>query len=438
MRSPRRISAVGKTSPEVLVSRQIYWWALAVRLLAGLGAYFVDQLTTVPVLEDAAFYEEIGYAVARSWLSGRSVDFETLPQGAQTAWLLVLVIAGFHYLTDGVRAVPVLLVAYSAVTAVVPTYVLRIALELGAPEAVARRAAWLVALSPAFVFWSGSLYKEGLTLLVLSLAAYHTLKLQSRWQAGSVAILALCALTLWGLRYYLAILLGVSMALALLWGRRVGTASGEPMARTMSAPRLIIAGVFLGLMLMLGLTERTERFLLETDKGVLVDLDNRRSWSAQAAESGYLREERIATQEDALRYVPLGVFYFLVVPLPWQTGSVRQNLVIPENALWLLLYPLILVGIMRAIRINPSGTVFLLMMTAGMCMIYALLVANVGTAYRMRTQIWVLWAPFAMWGWEIWRSRPDMERARPRLRRTLVRGTPGAARMLRRVVNRSK
>jgi hypothetical protein len=113
-----------------------------------------------------------------------------------------------------------------------------------------------------------------------------------------------------------------------------------------------------------------------------------------------------------LQYAPLGLFYFLTVPLPWQIGAARQNMIIPENLFWLGLYPLMVVGIRRALNRNRAGTVFLLLMTGGMCIIYTLLVANVGTAYRMRSQVWLLLAPFAAWGWEAWRAR----------RRTVRRG----------------
>ncbi len=145
--------------------------------------------------------------------------------------------------------------------------------------------------------------------------------------------------------------------------------------------------------------------LLESDEGVLVDLDVRRSWSASSAQSGYLQDASIATPDDAMRYFPLGLLYFLTVPLPWQVGAFRQNVIIPENAFWLMLYPLIGVGIIRGLKVNRSGTVFLLLVTAGMCAIYALLAANIGTAYRMRSQVWLLLAPFASWGWVLWRER---------------------------------
>jgi hypothetical protein len=382
---------------------QLYQWALLVRVLVGLLAYGLTIYADLSVVEDARYYEATGYAIAHEWLSGRAVDFGTLGQGAETAWLLVTVIAAFYYVLDGVRALPILLIAYSAVTAVVPVYIYCIARELQASDAAARRAGWLVALSPAFVFWSGSLYKEGLTLLLLSVAAYHTLRLQSRWQARSLIAIVLCVLALWGLRYYLAILLTLAVAVSLVWGRVPNTSrsSGLPVF----VRQMVVVSGFVALIIALGITERTEHVLLENDAGLLVNLDARRAGSANEAQSGYLQAASIATPDEAVQYFPVGLFYFLTVPFPWQVGSPRQNLIIPENTFWLMLYPLIVVGIIRARRLNGPGTLFLLLMTAGMCAIYALLAANVGTAYRMRSQVWLLWAPFAAWGWEVWRQR---------------------------------
>ncbi len=399
---------------------RLYRWAFLVRLLVGLLAYALTLYADLPIVEDARFYEEIGYEVARDWLSGGTVDFDTLPKGAQNASLLVTAIAAFYYLTDGVRALPVLLVAYSVVTALVPVYVYRVARELQAPEAVARRAGWLVALSPAFVFWSGSLYKEGLTLLLFSVAAYHTLRLQSGWRGRSVITLVLCDVALWGVRYYLAIVLALAVALSLLWGRVSGT------RRARSVPAIVrqaaVALAFVAVIVAVGMSVRSEHLLLESYEGVLVELDVRRAGSAREARSGYLQEATIATPEEALQYFPIGLFYFLTVPFPWQVGAFRQNLIIPENAFWLGLYPLMVVGISRALRLNRSGTVFLLLLTSGMCAVYALLAANVGTAYRMRSQVWLLWAPFAAWGWEVWRERRQARRIRSTPRRLGIVG----------------
>lgn len=409
---PRTVAVIEKRT----VAR-LYGWACLVRVLVGFLAYALTLYADLPIVEDARFYEEMGYEVAQDWLSGKDVDFDALPEGVQTARLLVTAIAAFYFVMGGVRALPVLLVAFSAVTAVVPVYVYWFTRELGAPEAVARRAGWLVVLSPAFVFWSGSLYKEGLTLLLLSVAAYHTLRLQSGWKGRSVGILALCVVALWGVRFYLAILLALAVALSLLWGRMppVGQSRGVPVLVRQAA----VLSVFAVVIISVGLTVRTERVLLESNEGVLVNLDVRRAGSAREAQSGYMQEASVATPEEALQYFPLGLLYFLTVPFPWQLGAVRQNLIIPENAFWLGLYPLIVIGIRRSLQASRPGTVFLLLMTGGMCVVYALLTANVGTAYRMRSQVWLLWAPFAAWGWELWR-----ERRRPaRLGRAARRGS---------------
>jgi hypothetical protein len=402
-------------SPERRDLARIYTWAFLVRALAGLVAYVLTFYTEVPFLEDALFYEEKGYGIAREWLLGRSVDLATEAQGVQSAWLFVLAIAAFYYLADGIRLLPVLFVAYSAITALAPVYVYGIARELGAGETVARRAGWLVALSPAFVFWSGSLYKEGLTLLLLSIGSLHILRLQSRWRIQSVFIVGVCVLGLWGVRYYLAVLLIAAGAAGLTW-RRATSANGSNGLPVFIRQAGIAAG-FVALIIGLGLTESTERSLVENDQGLLVELDTRRYWSAREAGSGYLQEERIATPDDAARFFPLGLLYFLTVPFPWQVGALRQNLIIPENLFWLMLYPLIVVGMARARRSNLAGTFFIILFTVGMCAIYALLAANVGTAYRMRSQVWLLWAPFAAWGWEIWRQRwSDAREARRQAR----------------------
>ena len=397
--------------PEARTIWRLYWWALALRAAAGLAAFVLTQYTDVPFFEDALYYEEMGYSVANDWLSGRAVDFTTLSRGAQTASLMVTAIAVFYYITQGIRALPVLLILYSAVTALVPVYIYRVTRELGVPATAASRAGWLVAISPAFVFWSGSLYKEGLVMLALSAGVYHALRLQSRWQGRSLAMLAAALSALLALRFYLAIMMGVVIVLGLLWGRRDRKVQSQQHALM---PPLIrqafIAAAFVGLMISLGFTENAEHRLTESPEGTVVELDLSRlnvdrQWSATSAYSGYLTEADISTPAGAVRYFPVGLVYFLAVPFPWQFGSLRQNLVIPETAFWLLLYPLVGIGIVRGLRVNRPGTLVLVAATSGMCVIYTLVSGNVGLAYRMRSQVWLLLAPLAAWGWEVLRER---------------------------------
>lgn len=399
--------ATPRAADEARITRRLYGWAFVTRAGIGLLAYALNEYVDEPFLEDALFYEEMGYAVASDWLSGRSGGgLALLPPGAEQAWLIVAVIAVFYYLLQGVRAMPVLFVLYSAITAWLPCSLYRLARELGAPPVVARRAGWLVALSPAFVFFSGTLYKEGLILVILSVAAHHTLRLQTRWRLSSLGLVLLSVLALFALRFYLAMLLSLVTILGLVWGRR-GARGGRPgrAAVPVFARQATIVVVFVALGAALGFHERAGARLAETPEGVLVQVDTSRQELATIAHSGYLVDAEIATPDEALRFVPIGLLYFLTVPLPWQLGRIRQNMVIAETAFWILLYPLMIVGIRRSLRVNRGGTVFLGALTGSVCMIYALLSGNVGVAYRMRSQVWLLWAPWAAWGWEVVRQR---------------------------------
>jgi len=186
--------------------------------------------------------------------------------------------------------------------------------------------------------------------------------------------------------------------------------------------QVIVAVMFVGAVSSLSLHERAERQLTETREGILMEVDRTRHWSAISAESGYYPDADLGTLGEAAQFFPIGLFYFLTVPLPWQTGALRQNLIIPETAFWLLvLYPFTVIGLIRGFRVNRPGTMVCILATAGMCVIYALLSGNIGIAYRMRSQVWLLWAPFAAWGWEM---RREQRRERRRFAR---RARPGPA-----------
>jgi hypothetical protein len=388
------------------VTGRIFFWAFLARAVVGIVAYLLTMHTEVPILEDALWYEEVGYSVAQDWLSERWGTLDTLPRGVQMAKPLVATIAVFYYVTGGIRAVPVLLVAYGAITAIIPVYVYWISMELGAPKRAAKGAGWLVALSPAFVLFSGSLHKEGLILLSLCVAVYHALRLQSRWQVRSFIAVVLSLLALFALRYYIAIVLCGAVVLGLASRRKVDRRTGTI---RVTIPVMMRQGVivlaFAGLMGTVGFQESTDKRLTESPEGLLVEVDQYRRAMAIEAHSGYLSEVDVSTPTGAAEFFPVGLVYFLTAPFPWQTGPLRQNLVIPETLFWVLLYPLVVVGAVRSLRVNRPGTVMLMAATSGTCIVLALMSGNIGIAYRMRTQVWLLWAPFIAWGWEVWRER---------------------------------
>jgi hypothetical protein len=286
---------------------------------------------------------------------------------------------------------------YSAITAYAPGLTYQIAKECGAPPAAARFSAWLVALSPAFVFWSGALYKEGLILVALNLSVLHLLRLQSRWDGKALAIVALSLLALGGLRLYLAMLVSAGFCVGLIFGR-----SSSIQARSVPVVlrQAVVLTLFTGIIAAMTQLRDVQRLIPEDLHHGLEVIQSSRNDLA-TANSGYLGGADLSTPEDALRFAPVGMAYFLVVPLPWQTGTIRQNMAIPDTALWLMLYPLVIAGMVRGMRINPQASLVLILTSLAMVAFYGLMVGNIGTAYRMRVQVWLLWSVFAGLGWEL-------------------------------------
>jgi hypothetical protein len=49
------------------------------------------------------------------------------------------------------------------------------------------------------------------------------------------------------------------------------------------------------------------------------------------------------------------------------------------------------------LRRHFSGSLLLISITLAITCLYGLFVSNVGTAYRLRAQVWLLWTVFAGW-----------------------------------------
>jgi len=389
-------------TPEQLNLRRIYRWAFAVRAIIGITAWLLTVFLEIPMMEDALYYEEMGWTVANEWISGHSSSsLDWMIESERSAWVMVMLVAVFYLFFGGLRVVPLLIIAYSAVTAFVPVWIYRIARQVGANEKAARISAWLVVLSPGFAFWSSALYKEGLVHLLIGIVSFHTLRLQERWNLKSVWIVIAGLLLMLGLRFYLSAFLFVVVIAGLLWGRQ-----HEGGYRILPIPMRQVSIVAILLMLLVGFNfmGRTMAFLPENLEEGFSEVQRTRLDLAQYG-SGYLQDLDVSTFDSAVKNIPLAVTYFLGVPFPWQVGTLRQNMVIPETLFWIVLYPFIIIGVTRTWQENKQGVFFLLALSVTLCLFYALMVGNIGTAYRMRMQVWLLLSVFVGIGWEWWRAR---------------------------------
>ncbi|HEY9874071.1 MAG TPA: hypothetical protein V6D12_11575 [Candidatus Obscuribacterales bacterium] len=380
--------------------RLIYRWSFAIRFGVALTAWYIAQFLNLSLVEDAGRYQEFGAIIADDWRSGNSSTLlEEWREGGQ-AWGMLAFIAVFYLLTGGVATIPILLAFYSAITAFAPVLTYRIARKLGASPAGARTGAWIVVFCPGFAIWS-ALYKEGVIFVILNLITYQVLLLQEKFQWRSLLIIGVCLPALFALRFYLAIMIAPVIVLSMLLGRSKQEARGNTSATELVLVRqVLIVAVIVVLLASVGFTDQVQKFL-PTDVGnFFSQMQNVRDDLANSANSGFLRGADVSTPEAALKFLPVALAYFLAVPLPWEMGELRQNIAIPETLFWLVMYRFVLAGMSKGLRHNFPGSTLIIAMTVLISCFYAVFMGNIGTVYRMRTQVWLLWAVFAGWGWE--------------------------------------
>lgn len=392
------------TASEARSVRRLYWAAFALRFGAGMLAWAVTEIYGLEVMQDAGEYSRRAAEVAQDWLSFRQNEWlDQAIEGGRQAWFMVATLASLYCLTGGTEFLPAALLGYGLLTAFTPVLAYRAGRQMGLPVGRALYPARLVAFSPAFAFWSGALYKEGLILVALFLMIEHGLRLQQEFRPRSVAVLAMALVAVFGLRFYLGAILTVALLAGVALGRR-RHGGGDPLSALVK--QLLILVVLVSVFGLLGFGERIGHIVSwDVDENLAQINNSRRDLASH--NSGYLRDADVSTVDAAVRFVPVGMAYFLTVPLPWHIGSWRQNLTILETLFWVVLvYPRVARGVLRGARANPQGTTFLVIASVVMTGFYALFIGNVGTAYRLRIQVWAVVALLA--GWAV--DRPPLAR----------------------------
>jgi hypothetical protein len=136
---------------------------------------------------------------------------------------------------------------------------------------------------------------------------------------------------------------------------------------------------------------------------------------AYGANSAYGGEADVSTVRGALTFIPVGLTYFLLAPFPWSATSVLQQVTLPESILWYALFVCVLRGGWLALRHDPRAYTVLVAVLGVVTFSYALIEANVGTAYRHRAQVLPLFFVLAAVGlrdaWGSWMERRIAARA---------------------------
>jgi len=135
----------------------------------------------------------------------------------------------------------------------------------------------------------------------------------------------------------------------------------------------------------------------------------------------------VSTPAGALGAIPLGFSYLLFAPFPWQFGSLRALITLPEMIVWWCCIPLLVLGLWFTIKHRVRQVAPILIFTVLLTLTYSVLQGNVGTAYRQRAQLLIFYFVFVAVGFVLVKEKKE-ERTRKRRaeREKLSRTAAGA------------
>lgn len=357
--------------------------AFVVRVVAAIVIHlFVTPYLFAP---DEETYDFRGGLVAKYWRGEIPMDPTSSLQGEGKGFYYV--VGALYFLFGQLPLLPKLLNAWIGSLAVLELF--RLTHVISGSETAALRAAKFMAFFPSIVLWSSLMIRDVWVQWLLLRLAREMAELKGRLIPSRIISAAFLIFLLTQFRSYLLYAAVGPFVLSFVVGR-----SKDLIRNLFLGSVLALALVYFG-----GKSGGTESKVQTFD---LVELQRLRSWSSStiAADSGFATDADVSTLSGALSLLPIGLAYFFFAPFPWQLGSIRQSLAIPETLFFYTLVPGIVAGVLFLFRKRLSDSLGVLLVTMTVTFGYAIGQGNVGTLYRHKAQVTGFYYAFAAIGME--------------------------------------
>ncbi len=383
---------------------RVFVSALVLRILIGTLIYVFHLQEFFG--GDAITFDFFGNALLKTWEGDKySQYFVDLFSGggANSGWgMLYIVAVIYKFVGRNMLATQYLNCVLGASTAPL-SYLM--AVEIFPHKKVARISALFAAFFPSLILWTAQGLKDGPIIFLLTLSMLATLKLGIRFSVKYVAALALALFGLITLRFYVFYIIAFSVACAFVLGRQ--KLSAQAFLR-----QFIIIFVLGAALAAFGVT-RYASMQIDTYGSFRV-LQVMRSDAAQSAASGFGQDIDVSTPEGAVSAIPVGLAYLLFAPFPWQFGSLRQMITLPEMMVWWSCFPMLVLGLIFTLRHRLREIAPIVIFTTLLTISYSIVQGNVGTAYRQRAQLLIFYFLFVAVGFALFREKRE-EKARKAL-----------------------
>jgi hypothetical protein len=373
---------------------QLFAGALLVRVFIGTLIYVFQWQDFFG--GDAYTYDFFGYALLKTWEGDKfyQILVNRFTGTAGSGWgMLYMVAAIYRIIGQNPLAVQYVSAVLGAGTAIVSYLTVQ---ELFGNQRVARAAALSTAFFPSLVLWSSQGLKDGPIMFLLAVSMLATLKLGAKFSLRYLIVLILALFSLLTMRFYIFYMAAGAVTVAFLIGTRALTA--QSLLRQLVVMAVIILALFY-----FGVT-RYAGTQFET-YGSLEMLQRTRADAAVSAESGFGKDVDVSTTSGAIGTIPLGLTYLLLAPFPWQMASVRSLITLPEMVIWWCSLPLLVTGLLYAVRYRLRRISPILIFTFMLTLSYSVFQGNIGNAYRQRAQLLIFYFIFVAVGFVLMREK---------------------------------
>ena len=390
------IAAINYFSPEEkFYLTQIFVMAMLARIAFGMLLEVGDMRSFFA--GDSLTYDAFGFRLTELWSSrGDANELLTVKARTMTSGWGMNYLVGILYLFTG-RNIYAAQSMCAVIGAATVPLIYNCSTQIFNNRRVGKAAALLVAFYPAFVIWSGQLLKDGIIVFLLVLCITLVTNLQKKFSYFSISILVFSLMGIASLRFYI-----FYMVAAAVVGTFVIGFSNSPAAIVRRLAVMIIIGMSLTY---IGVIKNAGDDI--NNFGNLEKLQSIRQDSVRSADSGYGKDLDVSTTEGAITSLPIGFAYLMFAPFPWEISNFRQLITLPEVLLWWSSIPLMLMGLFYTVKYRLRSALGILIFTLMLTLAYSLFQGNVGTAYRVRTQIQVFLFIFIAVGWTILKEKRD-------------------------------
>lgn len=349
---------------------------------------------------DSNRYDEIGQQYADRLLHG---DLSALQGGPGISYynfvaVLYAVFGHFHSIPEITNSFLYL------VSIVIMFYLTK---KISNSSVAAKIASSLVMLYPSFIFWSTQISKDTLVIFINLLILFIMMN------STVNSVFFNCYLLLMDILLYTSIMLRNYTALVLGWSLIIAAVITKKRLWVIVVIVINILFIFyisgMGLIGQKMVTDQMEMvntiysFYPNLDVAVpssemlsesLTLLNFIREYMTQA-DSAYLVDYKFDSIGSTIKYVPIGLFYYLFSPFPGTIEISKIVMCLLEIILIYISFPFICWGIYHSIRNKFEHASPALIFSGIITLIYAIANSNIGTVLRWRMQTYVVLFIFA-------------------------------------------